>query len=336
LPPPLYDAVSASYDARPAPRDPASASFRDFVIGGFGEELAEQFLIPQNEKTMATSLDRLSHDAVKRFFPPPDEARVREGMQRTHENPATYNSQFWYPRHGGIGRLVHGLARGIAPGRLHCLQEVVRIDLERRIAYTRGSHAWPWEDLFTSLPLHALCAMSGDPDLAAWSKQLTHSATVSFNLGLRGPLPAALEGLHWVYVPDRAIPFYRVGVYSNITAGLCPPGRASLYVEVGVPGKELEGLDVHRDIEPRVLQALAGLGWVKPEDIAVKVVHVIRCAYVHHTPARERLLGDIFEKLRAHGVFPIGRYGTWDYISMEDSIFSGIAAVQGVTGLTTV
>ena len=97
----------ASYERRPA-LSTRPSSFREWMIAGFGQALADAFLIPQNEKSLATSLDRLSTAAVRRFFPPPDDTAVRRGFAAHAAPPDEYNSRFWYPRHGGIGALVDG------------------------------------------------------------------------------------------------------------------------------------------------------------------------------------------------------------------------------------
>ncbi|MFL6302184.1 MAG: protoporphyrinogen/coproporphyrinogen oxidase [Candidatus Sulfotelmatobacter sp.] len=113
LPPPLFAECVASYEQRPALTDRADASFRDYIVSGFDQTLADTFLIPQDEKTMAISLDRLSKDAVRRFFPAPNEALVRTGISRNNVTTASYNSRFWYPKTGEIGRLVDGLRTGL-------------------------------------------------------------------------------------------------------------------------------------------------------------------------------------------------------------------------------
>jgi protoporphyrinogen oxidase len=324
----LKDCID-SYNARPVITDTYDLSFRDFIVSGFGRYLADLFLIPQNEKTMATSLDRLSIKAVKRFFPPPDECRVRAGMSANASRPPEYNSNFWYPKTGAIEILVDGLAHGLT--NIFTLEEVVEIDLEARKVRTRKGHTWNWDILCSSIPMRRLCALTHDNDLKHWSGELTHSSTISINLGVRGALAPELREAHWIYVPDRSIPFYRVGFFSNISPAMCPADCASVYVEVGVPSEELDDIDVAGKLQPVVLQALEGLGWLKVKSITCTVINVMRCAYVHHTPRREQLVENIKQRLARYDVFPIGRYGLWDYISMEDSIYSAILTVQAVS-----
>jgi protoporphyrinogen oxidase len=326
LPEEMVGPCIAAYEGRRAKAADGAGTFRDYLIESFGEYLAEHFLIPQNEKTLATSLDRLSRAAVKRFFPPPNDSAVRAGMQTGRPPSVEYNSRFWYPRQGGIERLVAGLASGIDDIRL--LEPVMELDgATRRLRTARGT-VCTWEVLFSSMPLARLCRISNDPELRAWGSRLTHSATISINLGLRGEVAPELREAHWIYVPDRRLPFYRVGIYSNLSRGLCPPGLSSMYVEVGLPGDRLDRMDFTGELQSRVIAALESIGWVRTDSIVCSVVHAISCAYVHHTPEREATIGKIFDRLRNYGIHPIGRYGLWDYTSMEDSIYSTIEIVE--------
>jgi protoporphyrinogen oxidase len=330
LPPTLREECIASYEARPVGAMPERSTFRDFIVHGFGRSLADHFLIPQNEKTLATPLDRLSPEAMRRFFPLPDEGKVRLGMTPETIGPAEYNSRFWYPTHGGIARLVAGLARGVR--RIRLSTQVASLNLSDRSLRTATGQDVRWDFLLSSIPLVTLCRLSGDPDLVHLASKLTHSTTVCINLGTRGPLGAAMQDAQWIYVPDRSVPFYRVGAYSHISDGVCPSGHSSVYVEVGLPSEEADRPGLVADLEPRVCNALHDLGWVRREAVVCRVTHLIRCAYVHLTPERETVLPAIVERLERHGVFPIGRYGTWDYTSMEDSILSGIDTARRVAG----
>lgn len=327
LPPALLNECRKSYEARPNVSNGDSASFRDYIVSGFGQALADLFLIPQNEKTMAISLDCLSNRAVKRFFPPPDEKLVRMGMDTGQTASAKgYNATFWYPRAGGIGRLVQGLRAPLASCAVN--QDVVAIDLRKKTIVTKTQETFSWDVIFSSIPLKSLCEMTNDEDLVRASAALSHSSTVSFNIGLAGPLRPEFENIHWLYVPDRAVPFYRVGFYSNIGNGMCTPGHSAIYVEVGVRPEEVDRTNLIDDLQPKVMKSLQDLGVVDNRDVSCVVIHVMRHAYVHHTPSRDKALETILARLQKAGVHPIGRYGLWDYVSMEDSMESARDTVQ--------
>jgi protoporphyrinogen oxidase len=331
LPPDVLRQCIESYRRRPL-ADAMPATFRDYIVQGFGQYLADLFLIPQNEKTMAVSLDCLSSNAVRRFFPPPNDVLVQAGIRGESLKQGEYNSRFWYPKTGGIGALVDGLSAGLRGVLTN--QQITAIDLNKKELRTRNGEGFAWEHMFTSMPLKSLCQVVDDRELKLSAEGLSHSSTISFNIGLRGALPAEFEGVHWIYVPDRSIPFYRVGFYSNISKGTCTPGHSALYVEVGVPGAEIDRVDLVRDLQPKVIAALESLGWIDSRSIECVAIHVLRHAYVHHTDRCEHLLKQIMDRLHEYGIYPIGRYGLWDYTSMEDSMESARTKVLEVFNAT--
>jgi protoporphyrinogen oxidase len=326
LPPTLFKQCVESYNARPSLSNSEAATFRDFIVSGFGQALADLFLIPQNEKTMAIPLDCLSKNALRRFFPAPDEKLVRTGMTAGVASSANvYNSTFWYPKVGGIGRLVQGLRRGLDFCAVN--QEVIAVNLRDKTLRTKTQDTYGWDVMFSSIPLKSFCQMTNDKELVDTAAQLSHSSTISFNIGVRGPLRPEVEDIHWLYVPDLTIAFYRVGFYSNISEGTCAPGHSALYVEVGLRPEEVDHTNLVHDLQPKVMKSLEELGWADGANVTCVVIHAMRHAYVHHTPQRDKAVGMILERLRKSGVFPIGRYGLWDYISMEDSMESARTAV---------
>jgi protoporphyrinogen oxidase len=180
---------------------------------------------------------------------------------------------------------------------------------------------------FSSIPLKSLCEMTNDRDLISASANLSHSSTISFSIGIEGRLPHDFENIHWVYVPDRDIPFYRIGFFSNIGKGMTTPGYAAMYVEVGLPSGMVAQTNLVNDLQPRVIRSLEDLGWIDSRKIVCVATHVISHAYIHHTPERDSAVENILSRLRNHSIYPIGRYGLWDYTSMEDSMESARSAV---------
>lgn len=136
---------------------------------------------------------------------------------------------------------------------------------------------------------------------------MTHSSTICFNLGIRETVPDVIGDAQWIYVPDSSLPFYRVGVYSNISRGLSPPDSAAMYVEVGVLPDDLQAHDISGDLYRQVMTALQDLGWVISENIICSAIHVIQCAYVHHTHEAKQAVAAAISRLVENDVHPIGR-----------------------------
>jgi protoporphyrinogen oxidase len=290
------------------PADDAAAgappgSFAAMLYARFGRSIAEKFLIPYNEKLYATDLGGLDQDAMGRFFPHADVAAIIRNMKAPDN--AGYNATFTYPA-GGAVQYVHALMRDLPDGAVALGERVVAIDPARRVATTTRREIG-WKRVVSSAPLPALARLCGAAfDEAAFS----WNAVLVFNLGFDRKGPA---GVHWMYFPDRARSFYRVGWYDNILGG----DRMSLYVEIGAPAGARWDVD---EMRARVLADLAAEGIVAGHQLVSWHSVVLDPAYVHITKPSIAETQRLRAELGAAGVHPVGRYGGWTYCSIEDNL----------------
>jgi protoporphyrinogen oxidase len=269
----------------------------------FGRSIAEKFLIPYNEKLYACDLATLDEDAMGRFFPHADLTDIVRNM-RAPDN-AGYNATFSYPRGGAI-EYIKALASAVRPGGIALEETLLGIDLDRRVART-SKREIRFERLVSSAPFPALVRATG---LAHDAAAFTWNKVLVFNLGFdqKGP-----RGAHWIYYPDRARSFYRVGFYDNIF----DTDRMSLYVELGYARDAV--VDVEGALS-RVLDDLRAEGVVTNHKLVARHAVVMDPAYVHITRASLAEHRRLTRLLNAQGVYPAGRYGGWTYCSIEDNI----------------
>ena len=133
------------------------------------------------------------------------------------------------------------------------------------------------------------------------------------------------ERFHWAYFPEKEFAFYRIGSPSEVNPALAPSGFRSFAVEFAHRGPS----DPARCIE----QALAGLercGLIDRSGVVVSRARTIPVAYVlfdhDHAAARSTVQAH-FER---SGVQLAGRYGRWEYSSMEDALLSGREAARNL------
>lgn len=294
------------------------SNFQEMLFAKFGKGISERFLVPYNEKLYATDLSRLDVDAMGRFFPYAD----LESIIRNFRDPdnASYNATFTYPEGGAI-QYVKALAAGVDPERI-CLEErVERIDLHKKVAQTSKGREIAFEYAISAAPFNQLLDIVGlgwDPEIYTWNKVLV------FNLGFDAK---GLEGVHWVYLPERDVRPYRIGFYDNIFG----TDRMSMYVEVGLPR------DAHVDDEvveaelQRILEDLSRVGVIDGHTLVSRHHIVLDPAYVHITRDSIAEVARHKRILASRGVYSIGRYGSWTYCSIEDNIVEArdLAGVLG-------
>jgi protoporphyrinogen oxidase len=304
------------YFARTPGLSPAreERSFKDMLYARFGRGISEKFLVPYNEKLYATDLSLLDKDAMGRFFPHADLTDIIRNM-RVADN-ASYNAAFTYPEGGAI-EYVKAIARDVAPGRIALGERLLGLDLEQRVAHT-SKRKIQYERLVSSMPFNQLARISGlrhDAHAFSWNKVLV------FNLGFdkKGP-----RDVHWIYYPDRALSFYRVGFYDNIF----DTDRMSMYVEIGFPANAVvERADIDA-MRGRVLEDLARVGIVDGHRLVSHHAIVLDPAYVHITQGSLAEHARLSAELARHHVHSIGRYGGWTYCSIEDNIVEARALAE--------
>ncbi len=312
----LHDLYFArSSDVPPRERSASTeANFKEMLYARFGRGIAERFLIPYNEKLYACDLSSLDRDAMGRFFPHADLTDIVRNM-RAPDN-ATYNATFTYPEGGAI-EYVKALASAVPASAIALDERLVSVDLRARVARTNKREI-RYERLVSSAPFPQLARMTGlahDERAWSWNKVLV------FNLGFDRK---AAEGRHWVYFPDAATSFYRIGYYDNIFAR----DRLSLYVELGYPASAVLGpTEIDAQLR-RVLSDLAREGVTSGHQLVAHHSIVMDPAYVHITRASMAEFARCSRILQANGVYSIGRYGGWTYCSIEDNIVEARALAR--------
>lgn len=315
-------------DALPeAIAEPSTAKdFDAYVVERFGQGMAELFFRPYNEKLWGCALSALRPDCMSRFLPRPQLSEIRAGAKGPLSTPAGYNASFYYPKKGGIDHLPKALAQRIAQDSgkaIHCGQDVRRIDLAQKLVTSKKNgveRLWRYEKLISTLPLPALlgCIENLPACIAAHKERLKWSSWRYLDLALSAAPPRATQ---WLYVADVQYPFFRVGCSSYACPAMAPPGEATLCVELSRREGELD-LD-------QIARQLCELGMLgAPQDIKFCRERRIEYAYVHFDHHFARARSEIMAWLRSKGVQSVGRYGGWDYGSMEDAMQDGEEAAR--------
>ena len=130
-------------------------------------------------------------------------------------------------------------------------------------------------------------------------------------------------------MPEAKYPFYRVGAYSRFSSALVPEGKGSLYIELADRAEP----DMNA-LLPEVIRGLVEMGLIDGAgDVRFARLRRIDFAYVIFDHAYYDALAVIEPFLDSERILSSGRYGSWTYSSMEDSLVMGRKAAELATGL---
>jgi protoporphyrinogen oxidase len=167
------------------------------------------------------------------------------------------------------------------------------------------------------------CLESCPHEVKDLRKGLRYVSVININLGVGRD---GISDQHWVYFPDPSYPFYRVGFLSNLSPHMAPKGTSALSVEISHLPSTSPSLEKLRE---QAVAALVACGILRTDDtiLAEKTIF-IRHAYVIYDRFRSQHLPRIIQFLRTNKIYPLGRYGRWEYSTMEDAILQGKEAAE--------
>jgi protoporphyrinogen oxidase len=308
--------------------DPLRATFREWVEAVFGRGIAAHFMLPYNAKLWRTDLDEIECGWVSWSIPRPTLSEVLEGALGATVRGLGYNPTFLYPRTGGIRALPDAFARRLEGSRLAELRTgcgVAAVDARARTVRLATGETLPYERLISTLPLDTLLRITtGLPEgIEPAGRRLRAVRVLNICLGIdrRG-----VSAAHWIYFPEPEISFYRIGFPSNLAPGMAPRGCSSLWAERSLRRDESFDPD---EVVRRTAEDLRRTGILRASDrVVFSRVGVLDPAYVLYDRHRAAHLPSILETLRSQGIDSVGRFGSWEYSSMEGAMRAGAEAAD--------
>ncbi len=318
----VMGAFKADLRRRLSPEVAEPEDFREWIRFYFGEGIAGHFMLPYNARLWGVAAEEITSRWCQRFVPRPNLEEIVAGAVGCHAEGMGYNARFLYPKEGGIQSLPLALAKAVGRAQILLEAPVSQINLKAHEATLSDGRRFGFERLVSTMPLPQLiaCIQEAPPEIRAAASRLRATNTHYYNVGLRGGLS---QPDHWIYLPEERWPMYRVGSFSNALSKMAPPGCSSLYVELADRGGDSETL------RASVVEGLLAMELIQePQQILFMAHRIIPQGYVlydfEHAEAREQVLS----WLERQGVISTGRYGDWNYSSMEDALLDGRRAAE--------
>jgi len=298
-------------------REREPRNFAEFILRHLGPGFAKNFMFPYNAKLWTVHPREMSTAWMGRFVPRPTVEQVVRGALGLEGDRAGYNATFLYPKQGGIEGFVRALAERL-PRPAECAVHPVAIDPSTRTARLSTGEEVSWKRIVATIALPDLVRLcAGAPAVVLEAAAQLRATTVTYvNVAARD---AGGPPFHWVYLPEDRYSAYRVGSASAAVPSLAPPGCRSFYVEFSA-GAPLPAATVERE----ALEILLDLGFLRArEDVLFTEAHAIPNAYVIYDERYGPAQSEIVAWLEARDILVAGRYGRWEYSSMEDALLTG-------------
>ncbi|WP_224249725.1 protoporphyrinogen/coproporphyrinogen oxidase [Hyalangium gracile] len=308
-------------------REREPRNFEEFILRYMGEGFAKNFMVPYNQKLWTVHPRELSAAWVGRFVPRPTLKEVVDGALGAGSDALGYNASFLYPREGGIESLARAMLRHLQGGEVSVRTEPTAIDWKARKVTLSDGRTLGYSELLSTVSLPHLVGLlargeAGVPDEVRAAASRLRATTVTYVcVAARGK---NRQPWHWIYLPELEFKTYRIGSPSAVYAPLAPPDTATFYVEYSHHGELSAAQCEQHAVEDLVRSQMIG----SAEDVLFARGREIPHAYVLYDDAYGPAKTEILRFLEHARILTAGRYGQWEYSSMEDAILGGRASAR--------
>ncbi len=286
-------------------RERKPKNLEDFFVQKFGRKMTEMYFKPYNEKLWRRKMEDISVEWALSRVPNPPLEDILRSLVGIETDGYVHQLNFYYPFRGGFEGFVNNLASTLRD-KIITGEEVKEMKFEDGKVIVKGKEDHTYDSVISTIPLPSLGKTVGGK-IKSLANDLHYNSVTVVGLGVRGEFP----DYHWIYVPQKDIAFYRISFLHNYSQNMAPEGRASLIVEIS------HGPD--EDIGDPVDLAIDGLEKMGFKfDVEVSGYWTNKYAYVVYDAFREKNIEKIKKELDKMGVILAGRFGLWEYMTMDD------------------
>ena len=195
---------------------PMPESFVDWIYWKLGSKVAEDYMIPYNQKMFSKELNQLGTYWLEKLPNVSFEETLLSCLTKKAYGTQPGHAQFYYPKKYGYGELWLRMADAIKDN-IEYNKSVKAIDFATKTITTADGNKYQAETIITTIPWMEFEEIIGMPeDIRESIKELKFSSiqTEYFPENLYTPC-------QWIYYPDPNLPYHRILVRHNF----CPNSK---------------------------------------------------------------------------------------------------------------
>ena len=297
-------AMSITTDFLSAHDDHDYKSLEDWFRKKFGDTLADTYFLPYNTKIWNRSPNEMSPAWVEGKLPIPDKKSFFNGLIN-NESDKMPHSSFYYPDTNNQNTFIDSLAEGL-PITYNYAVDSVRYDANKAKWVINGEKEY--DIIVSTLPLNIL------PTLITNAPEdiVDEAAKLKYNKVTTMLWETADTKRTWTYIPESQNFFHR---YIHIGNFFEPKQNYSITEVIGE--KTFEEMVENGKQDPFLLRPVAH--------------NISEHAYVVFDDNYETSTTKIKDYLVENNIYPLGRFGEWQYYNMDVCIKSSMNLVEVIT-----
>lgn len=188
-------------------------NFVDWIYWKLGNRVAQDYMIPYNQKMFSKELDQLGTYWLEKLPNVSFEDTLRSCLTHKPYGKQPGHAEFYYPKEYGYGELWLRMADAIR-NQIEYNKAVKSIDFNTHEVRATDGSSYTADVIITTIPWPEFSGLIGMPEEIKHSiSKLKYSSiqTEYFEENLDTPC-------HWIYYPDPKLPYHRILVRHNFCA----------------------------------------------------------------------------------------------------------------------
>lgn len=184
--------------------------FTDWIYWKLGNKIAEDYMIPYNQKMFSKELDKLGTYWLEKLPNVSFEETLLSCLTKKAYGKQPGHAKFYYPKKYGYGELWLRMAKNIE-NNIKYNQDIKSINFDTKIVTTNDNKQYKADIIITTIPWLEFTKIEGMPEKIEDSiKELKYSSIETKYY----PNNLNTEA-HWIYYPDSKLPYHRILVRHN-------------------------------------------------------------------------------------------------------------------------
>lgn len=189
---------------------PMPKAFVDWIYWKLGSKIAEDYMIPYNQKMFSKELNQLGTYWLEKLPNVSFEETLLSCLTKKAYGTQPGHAQFYYPKKYGYGELWLRMA-GEIKGNIEYNKSVKGIDYTNKIITTSDGEKYQADTIITTIPWMEFDEIVGMPeDIKESIGELKFSSIQTKYFAENIDTPC-----HWIYYPDPKLSYHRILVRHN-------------------------------------------------------------------------------------------------------------------------
>lgn len=278
--------------------EPMPEKFIDWIYWKLGRKIAEDYMIPYNQKMFSKELDQLGTYWLEKLPNVSFEETLLSCLTRQVYGKDPGHTQFYYPKKYGYGELWLRMA-SVLGEHIEYGKSAKGIDFNTKTVTMEDGEKFQAEVIITTIPWMEFEQIDGMPEVIRKSiKELKFSSIQTEYY------PEYLDTeSHWVYFPDPALSYHRILVRHNF----CPNSKGYW--------TETNSERIH----------------MKKSNDNFKYMNVY--AYPLNTIGKPEIMKQLLNWSRGMGVYGLGRWGEHSHYNSDVTVDLSLKMVDTILNI---